>query len=484
MIGTVPALRAEVVRSRGSAAALLPLIGLVVAAISTAGVFVTPHSGEQAALYWHALYVTGMAAPLMSLLAGLTTVRESAAREGGTPWRPVSPRLVVCARFLNLAGLSAVFHALAFWSVIPLTRVLGVQVDTAGLLWAGAGCWIATLGILAVAFVACERWGMVPVFLAAWVWQVLGTLTAEAGTWVFIPPAWAVRAMLPLLGSHQNAVPLDPADPLAHESPAPALALGVGLMILTLCLRLFVRAPLRVDLRTDARPIGRRSTRPGVLGALSAAMRGRPVLPLCLAALALCTAIALIYPVNYLMGLHTYVLLPLGACVVAGLLWQTLAPGWRLFMLRSTNAPAAVHTWLVACVSSVTFVVTVLALVNTLLRGGAGSDPDAIMQVLGTGLLWLILGAAVALGSLWLTVRYGLGWALGAVVILTVTGVTIGGDVLSGTWLWVLGPTAWPLSADTPGRFALAAGVGLLAAAAVWVLSRKALRNAPSRAEW
>lgn len=481
MIGTLPTLRAELTRTRGSAAALFPLAGLLTAGMSAAGVLITPQSQERAALLWQTLYVTGMAAGLLALLAGLTTAREAAAREGGTPWRPVRPRVVVLVRFAVLVGLSALFHVLAFWTVVPVSLAAGAPVDAAGVLRAGAVCWVATLGVLAVAFVASERWGTVPVFLAAWVWQLCGTLTAEWALWPVIPPAWAVRAMLPMLGAHQNAEPLAPDHPLASESPAAALALSAGLMAAVLAVRLTARAPARTERSGDQRPIGRRSTREGALGGISAALRGSPVLPLCAAAAALCVVTAVVYPVGYLFGLHTFALLPIGACVTAVLLWRALAPGWRLLVLRRSGMPAAVQLWLVGCVSAVTALVFALALLNTALRGSPAVEPAAYWEVLRAGTLWSVLGPACGLGALWLAVRYGSGWALGAVVVVAVVSATFGGDVLADTWMWLLGPAAWPLSADTPGRFVTACALGALVALAGWALSLRALRTAESR---
>lgn len=475
MIGLVSTLRAESIRTRGSAASLLPLLGLVIAGISAAGILVTPESQGRAALLWQTLYVTGMAAGLLSLLAGLTTARETAARQGGTHWRPVNPSLVVIARFLVLAGLSALFHMLAFWTVIPVSLAAGAPVDIAGILSAGAGCWIATLGVLALAFVASERWGAVPVFLAACFWQAIGTLAAEWSAWPLIPPTWAIRAMLPLLGAHQNGEPLAPDDPLAHESPTLAMTLAIALMVAAIAFRLVDRDTGRSDRRTDARPIGRRSSRPSTLGAITTTMRGRPILPLCAAAIVVCLATAIVYPADYLLGFHTYALLPLGACVTATLLWQTLAPGWRLLVLRRATVPAAVQTWLTVCVSVVTVIVFVLVLINLTVRG------DSTIEAWRVGTLWLILGTAGALAALWVTVRFGIGWALGAAIIFTIVGATFGGDVLAESWLWLLGPTAWPLSADTPARFATACGLGLLAVVAAWALSRQALTTVTAR---
>lgn len=475
----IRAIRAEIVRTRGSAASMLPWVGLVLAGISAAGILITPESQERAALLWQTLFVTGMASPLLVLLAGLTTAREDAARDGGTRWRATRPRAVVVARFLVLASLSALFHMIAFWAVIPLPLLFGELIDVAGILKAGMVCWAVTLGVLALGFVTTERWGAIPIFLVAWAWQVFGTLTAESSLWVVLPPTWAVRAMLPLLGAHQNGEPLTPADPLASESPALALALGFLLAVLALGVRLIVPQSIRSERRSDTRPVGRRSTRTSLIGAVQTVMASRPVLPLCAAAIVVGVITAIVYPNTYLTGLHTYALLPLGACIVAVLTWQTLAPGWHVLVLRRSTIPGGVQSWLILCVSIVTLVMMAAGFANAVLR--EHTDSATLLEFAGTGMLWLILGAAGTLSALWLTVRLGAAWALGTTVILTVLGITLGGDVLAETWLWVLGPTAWPLSADTPERFAVAIGVGVLVTVITWFGSIHALRNAPAR---
>ena len=53
MMGALtPAIRAEAVRARGSAAAALPWVGIILAGISTAGILITPENQERAALLW------------------------------------------------------------------------------------------------------------------------------------------------------------------------------------------------------------------------------------------------------------------------------------------------------------------------------------------------------------------------------------------------------------------------------------------------
>ncbi|WP_420733502.1 hypothetical protein [Brevibacterium luteolum] len=45
----------------------------------------------------------------------------------------------------------------------------------------------------------------------------------------------------------------------------------------------------------------------------------------------------------------------------------------------------------------------------------------------------------------------------------------------------MLGPTGWPLTADTPGRLLIAAVVCTGASAVFWALAVQALRTAPLR---
>lgn len=478
MSALVSALRAESVRTKWSAAAALPWIGSIIAGISFAGIFITPESQEKATLMWQTLYVTGMAAPLMTLLAGLTTAREAAAREGGTIWRATNPRITFLARFITLAGLSGLFHALAFWLLIPLSLIIGAPTDLPRILWAGFACWAATFGVLALALVLTERWGTVSVFLIAWLWQAIGTLGAETAFWHFLPPTWAVRAMLPILGAHQNAEPLGPTEPLANESPVLALVLGLLLALVVVAIRVLLPDTIRVERRTDSRPIGRRHMRESGLGAVRTVMHSRAVTPLCSAAILLSIGTAAVYPNSYLLGLHTYAVLPLGTCIVAVLTWQSILPGWRVLVLRRTAVPAAVQAWLLLCVTIVSLTVTLVTFTNAILRGQTARE--SLLATTQTGTLWLVLGAAGVLGSLWITVQFGVGAALGAAVVLAITGVTLGGDVLADSWLWVLGPTAWPLSADTPSRFALAMGIGLAVTTIAWFASTRALRRAPA----
>ena len=110
MPSTADYLRAEFIRSRGSALQWLPLIGLPLA-LMTVAFSQAAATGEtaHAALGWQAMFVTGMAAPLTALFGAAPELREKAARGGGIDWRPCSPA------HLRLARLAGVWTALGLF---------------------------------------------------------------------------------------------------------------------------------------------------------------------------------------------------------------------------------------------------------------------------------------------------------------------------------------------------------------------------------
>ena len=82
-------IQAEIVRTKGSAVQWFPLIGLWIGITSSTLAFWSAEGHDASgALGWQAMYVTGMAAPLLALLAGLAEDREKANRYGGTGSSP------------------------------------------------------------------------------------------------------------------------------------------------------------------------------------------------------------------------------------------------------------------------------------------------------------------------------------------------------------------------------------------------------------
>ena len=76
--------------------------------------------------------------------------------------------------------------------------------------------------------------------------------------------------------------------------------------------------------------------------------------------------------------------------------------------------------------------------------------------------------------------RFGVAWTLAATLVWTALSVTIGGDVLAGSWLWVLAVPAWAETATTPLRAAVALGGGVLLATGAWAAAGRALAD-PAR---
>ena len=192
--------------------------------------------------------------------------------------------------------------------------------------------------------------------------------------------------------------------------------------------------------------------------------------PLVLTALVL--ALATRYPVDVRHALATYALLPVGAGVLPTLVWPRLRPAWALMQIEHPKVLTALCTWVLAVVA----VVALIAAAAALTSGAALADEGRrfALAVLTTG--------ALALCALIITARFGIAWALGTTIVWTIFSVTIGGDVLAATPLWILAVPAWPDVADSTLRFAVAlvAGVALLAVA--WAGAGRALRGiAPLR---
>lgn len=479
MIGQLPALRAELLRTKGSAAAWLTLIGIPIAIITTtSGTYATPDASGRSVFMWQALFVTGMSAPLLALMAGLTSARELRAREGGTTWRPVRPAAVTAARFAVLAGLVALLELLVFGLTIPLGAVLGQPIDPPAMLQAAVVAWASSLGFLAAALILSEAFGVIAAFLIGCAWQLIGTLCAEWPLWWAIPPTWSVRAMLPVLGIHANATPLTAADELASAPAWPAIVLSSAAAVLILSLRpLLHRRSASMRGARDSAPVGWRSMRPGAGPGIRAVLRGRGIGILCATALLLCLAAALVYRPAAVIGLYSFLLLPAGAVLLASIAWLTLAPGWRLLLVRSQRVTTALLAHLLTCVTVVTLGVWALAAAFDT----TADDAMGLNRVAAAGLLCLLLGAAQTVASLWLAVRLGPGWALGLGIGGIVVSATFGGDVLAASPLWLLGPTGWPLTADTPARVLIAAVVCAGAIGVFWTLATRALRTAPLR---
>ncbi|MGV0437244.1 hypothetical protein ACUY2R_09895 [Corynebacterium mastitidis] len=480
MLRSLPrALRAELLRTRRSAVAWLPLLGVLIGGLSVVLPAVASDRRDAAVLLsWQGMYITGMAAPLTALFCVLAERRECAARCGGTQWRPFSPAAQRAARVLVLAGLLGAFTALTFGPSWYAALLWGY--DGAGaILLAGLASWWGQVGVLCVSLLLGRFTGAVAPLLCAVAWQAAGLLCAEWPHWWAVPPAWPVRLELPLLGTHASLLPFSPDEPIPHPWPVLAtctLLNAVALAAAVACApSSWWRAPGRGHQSGDASvgiaysPGGSaaRLTRRGLLRVPVLAARRRGVYPLLLATLAVLAYAAAVYPPFVVTGLTTFLVLPLGTAILPMMAWGGLAPAWRIAVPRRPGLRGTVTLWHLG-------LVWIVCLASAL---GAVAAGESIGRAVARAALWCATGTVLALLWLLLTVRFSPGLALGVGVMGTIVSLTLGGDVLAATPLWLLAMPSWGESALDPGRFPLALALCATLAAALLPLLGRAYRR-------
>lgn len=470
---------AEWIRAKGSVLWWLAgagvLLGLALSVLSLVGAL------EDATdmLNWQALLVTGMLAPIAALYAGLVEQREKQSRSGGTLWRSASVTATRAARLIVVWAALGVFFLLDFGATWALAELFGLD-HAPRVLLIGFFAWVGSLGVAGLAAAVSRRYGLLVALAGAVVWQIgLGFFT-ERDWWWANPGAWPLRLILPTMGLHFNATPLEADSPLLQESPWPAFALCLLLTAIgftcavVVSPRTFplirhsktvhaVTAPVTADAAHLA------ASRPASAPAL-AALRGinRAASNTAVVACVILSTLAMLFAVRYgpsvRTGLFTYLILPVGAGLLPVLVWPQLRPAWSLIQIEHPRVRAALLSWLF-------IVVALVALV-----AGATSG-TTLIDATRRLLLTLLVGGAVAFVSLAVTARWGVGWALALTLFVTVFSVTIGGDVLAESALWVLAPTAWPETATSPARFLIAAVAGALLFAGSAALTLRCLRG-------
>ncbi|WPF66925.1 MULTISPECIES: hypothetical protein [unclassified Corynebacterium] len=477
-------LRAETLRTKGSSVMWLPLLGILIGALSgVSGWYVSAASGPsvQSLLNWQGLYITGMAAPLTTLFAGLVVQRERRTRSGGTPWRPIAPLAPRTAQLLVLAGLIGVFLTLSFGTTWVFAVARGYS-STSVILRAGLLCWLGQLGILGLFLLLAKAAGLIPALLAAVAWQVLGTMSAESPLWWLCPPAWAVRLLLPSLQSHANLVPLD-----AGEQPVNVWPVFLACVLLATLSpgTALVYEPTRVSRprRLPSSPPDSpahmvyhpgqapRITFAGALRAAFAVPRGRGVYPLFILTLIVLFYAALTYPPLVLTGLTTFMFLPLGTAITVILAWGGAAPAWQVSVTHNPAFRGAFTSFPLLMTAAMSLIAAVLTVI-------AGESPRVALL---RSALWCATGAVLVLLWLLLVVRFSVALTLGGAVVLTIFSLTLGGDVLATTPLWLAALPSWGESALVGTRPLIALGACGVLMVLLGALVRHAYRRFEGR---
>lgn len=496
-------LLAETRRWPRSGAWTVPLLGLTFGIVQFAIVFATGSAtGWDGLIAGNVMWATSLAGPAAALLLVLVHVRERRARGGGAWWRPGSPtiagvcRMLVClvvVAFTNLLVLApaTVIGYLAAPSTFPAGRLLAL----AGALTLGAVVLYPVLDLLAA------RWGTAAPLILAVAWTLAGVLTAEDERWMMIPPAWPVRAVLPLLGTHANGIALAPDDPLAAENPAIAVLLTAVTLALLVVISLLAGRVLRSP-RAHTKPAKRESQsaqaedvqaatasfaplpmgpvtrgRAPLLLGQPGSLRRTPLTWLVAAGLIAQLGVVLLWQsAGYAEGFAELVLLPVGAALLGVIGWTSTRDAWPAI------ATTRHRTGRIALARFVTLWLLLAAtvLIASLLSLTTGADPG---RTLRAGLLSVTVGWMLLVATFWLTARFTPGVAAAVNGIGLIVSLVLGAGELA-TALWPYAPWAWAHTPATAGwtTTAVIAVVSTLIGATLCAPAVSALRHRASEA--
>lgn len=518
--GLVPigaAIRAEMARAKGSASARFAAFGLLIAVLQGVGWFTVatgPMRDWLGLLGWQSLYATGLFAPVVALLAATTTAREARAREGGTWARPLAPRTSVVARLVVLAWQSLLLQASLTLPMLGFGLAGGLTNAPVGrfvAMW--LVLWATSLLPLTIGYVLSRRIGLIATVGLALVWQIVGAVRAETATWWAEPWTWSVRAMLPILGIHQNGVRLVADSPIWSWNPIwpVLLTLVTGLLVAALAAwrarvdatpSLGLAGLLRRRTRINSTPSGSghapspaRPARPDLLGtgtsegtssdasvvpvvigrprpfaAQAIVLRATAIPALVAAALLVLALVAVLWTSGYVTGMATWLIVPLGACILACLVWSANADGWRIAALRLPVAASArsMSVWCLGLLALVVAAATVFAQVSR------GSGVPAMFAV-----LLFATGAMTLAVSLALATRCGTGAALGVTLVVLVFSLVFGSTWIAETNAWIAGVYGWPLTASSdPTRTAIALTISVVVTCVALAAWLRAIRRA------
>jgi len=169
-------------------------------------------------------------------------------------------------------------------------------------------------------------------------------------------------------------------------------------------------------------------------------------------------------------GVGTWILVPLGACVLACLAWSANADAWRIAVLRGHPASHAAAL-LALCAGLLVAVVGWVTIVARMSRGAHGLS-------VAYPAVSLAVGAMVLTVSLWLVTRFGVGAALVTTLVVLVVSLVFGATWMADGPLWLVGVLGWPLTATTPGRLLVALALALVTTGTATLAWLSALRRA------
>ncbi|RAV34220.1 hypothetical protein CWC39_04500 [Corynebacterium heidelbergense] len=175
--------------------------------------------------------------------------------------------------------------------------------------------------------------------------------------------------------------------------------------------------------------------------------------------------LAILYPSSYLTGAFTFLILPLGSGLLGALTWPVLSEAWSVVRFEHKLASAAYIAWMIAIVT----LMSCVALVGSFHSG------MSVSEEVRRFILFVFVGICWSLTALLIQLLFGRNTSIIITVIHCVFTITIGGDVLAETVLWLGAFQAWPETALSWGRFVIATPIALGAAGAVALLTHRLL---------
>lgn len=469
-------LLAEAKRLKNSASAYFSFVGLIFGLLTVVLSFGSRASGfESAGFSWQVLYFTGMAAPLMMLLAALSEFRDRKARNGGVHWRGVSVKTLQFFRLVGVAVVSAIFQVFSFGSVVLFAGAPLLKAVIAALY-----SWIGSLALIGFGAIIARWSGVIGALIVGLIWQVLGMIYVETSWWKISPPSWSIRILLEPIGVNANGTPIEAHHPVLAESSAygvtGCLVMGAAAFALatvtasrtessvlheklrsTFHLKRHRLAVAEVESMFGAFSQSSEERQPThfPLQAIFLAQRGSGAIVFVLITVCILVFVSIVYDTATASSVFTFLVFPVGAGTLPILTWRKFSGPYALLHVHN---PSSLRIFLV---SQFLYLLTVTVVFSCSLVV-SGAD---FMTVFHQFVLWSILGMVIINSSLTAAVKFGYGAALALIILGTIISLTLGGDVLSDTSLWFLAVSAWPEISLSEHRFVYALGLGL---ALVW----------------
>lgn len=411
------------------------------------------------------LWATGAAQPAAALLMALVNQRDEKARWGGAQWRQTGAKVLLLTRFcVVVVAILLMNVCVVLPPLIAGSLAIGGNVPLGKFAALALVLTIGACTLLPIYDLISRRLGLIVPIIIAGLWMIVGVLCAEKTDWKIIPPAWPIRALLPLLGTHANGTGLADTDPLRFENPMPAtlLTLAVNLLIVILVLGGVRLAGKLSQIMAASRAVApavtsstesfralptdrpkRVETRPWRAQFLS--FKRTPVFWVPFVGLFLQCSVWFTWRgfSNYTVAFFQLVVIPLEAALLGVLGWSCHAGALRI---TATHVQGVVVLTVMRMLAL--WMVDVFALLaGTVFLALAHVDGAVMLRtvLVGASLAWML----TTLGY-WLAARWGEGVAYAVQGAGFVLGLITGSGAF-GTMLWPVSPWAWAYEPTTIG---------------------------------